>query len=126
MSLFGNSREISIQDIQAAANHRQVKWDKGKVSLLGFRRKLGRAVLNKSSSENKSSRWQWWLMGGRRWLVLGCWGRDGSSPLFLKAEDKFLQEKCPPLWKCAFHVGEAGCRERYVRVSPLQGLPTPF
>ena len=99
MSLFGNSREISIQDIQAAANHRQVKWDKGKVSLLGFRRKLGRAVLSKSSSRR-----QWWLMGGRRWLVLGCWGRDGSSPLFLKAEDESLHEKCPPLWKCAFLV----------------------
>lgn len=32
MNLFGDNREITIQDMQAVANHRQVQQHKGKVS----------------------------------------------------------------------------------------------
>ena len=57
MGSFENSRGVVIQDKQATVNHGQVQRDKGKVSLLGFRKKLERVVLNKILLEkNKSSR----------------------------------------------------------------------
>ena len=41
-----------------------------------------------------------WLPLGCRWQVLRCcWGREGSSCLFVKVGDEFLYEKGPPLLK---------------------------
>lgn len=50
-------------------------------------RQLGKVVLNRSSlAKNKSSRCGL-LIDCKRWLVCGCWGREGSSSFFLEAGD---------------------------------------
>lgn len=53
MSLFRNSRRTAIQDRQTIVNNSKVRRDKGKVSFLGFRRKLGRVVWTERSSLEK-------------------------------------------------------------------------
>lgn len=56
MTLFGNSRGIELWDKKATVNHRQIQRDKGRVSsILGFRRTLGRVVLNIHSLEKNKS-----------------------------------------------------------------------
>lgn len=67
MSLFRKSRGVAILDKQRES-----------LLLLGFRRKLGRVVLNKRSlGKNKSSRLRWFLMGCKHASELSL-GREGS------------------------------------------------
>lgn len=93
MSLFAKTGELQF-------GTKKLWWtmgnlrDEGKVSFYQiFRRKLGRVILSKTSSKNKSS-WLWqFLIGYNRRLVHCCCGREGLSFLFLKARDEILWEK---------------------------------
>ena len=41
MSLFGNSRAVTVQDMQTGANHRQSRETKGRSASVGSQEKIG-------------------------------------------------------------------------------------
>lgn len=128
MRFWGNRREIAIQDKQTLPNHRQVQrdgWGLGEGQLLlGFRRKLERLVLNKSSLE-KNKCWRLWQVliatRGGCCIVAGA-GRDLLSFLLKSRRET-------PMWKNASPRPDnplssfLGLRCSQCRTAPPSGFP---
>lgn len=98
MSLFRNSRGIAIGDKQVQANNKQVRRDKGRASyywaLGGHWGGLFRAKVDPRTGVGGCGS-LCWFQGVVNALLL----RQGGIFLLLKAGDKFLCEKYPPLTK---------------------------
>ena len=50
--------------------HRQVQSDKIDQLLLGFRRKLGRVILNRNQLEDNEDLRLWWFLIGNKWRAV--------------------------------------------------------
>lgn len=80
-------QRTSVQSKQGIVKQASSKRQREGQLLLGLRKKLGRAVLNKISLEKKRSLQFWcFLMGCTQWLELCCQSTEESS--FFKAGNK--------------------------------------
>lgn len=118
MGLLGDSRELQFRTSKLWQNHMEIQRTKDRgLLVLGFRKKLGRVVLHKSSLEkNKSSHW---LQAAVSALLPG---QGGILLLFKKADEL-------PMWFMFFLLpdGYAGYKEWSLpEILCLWGFLTPF
>lgn len=105
-SLFGNSRRITVGDMQTMVDNRQVQRTKEERSFIEERGELrGAGFEQKSTGGNQSSGFWWLLIGGvvltSYWLDC-CWASRRSSFLLPVCQVSSCWEKkwCGGEWQC--------------------------